>query len=149
MANSFTTQYSGRASSLSLACGISPFDPLRPDHAQPAYTKFKALWDTGATLSAVSERVWDRLKLEPVKRMWIQDANERRLCNASLVNLRLINQIAFLALTVTVQKLRGIDILIGLDVIASGDFAISSIKGNTVVSFRYPSTGKIDLVRKS
>ena len=38
------------------------------------------------------------------------------------------------------------DVLIGMDIIGSGDFAITNHKGKTVFSFRIPSIGRIDFV---
>ena len=34
--------------------------------------------------------------------------------------------------------------LIGMDIITLGDFAITNLNGQTVMSFRLPSSGRID-----
>lgn len=54
-------------------------------------------------------------------------------------------------LQVTEAKLSGLDVLIGMDVIGDGDFAIShNHKTNdTILSYRTPSVGKIDFVEQA
>jgi len=41
-------------------------------------------------------------------------------------------------------ELTGFDILIGMDIINKGDFAISNRNGKTMFSFRYPSMTDFD-----
>jgi len=62
------------------------------------------------------------------------------------VNIELPNM-GFSNIAVTLRKLpKGTDVLIGMDIIARGDFAITNHGGNTVFTFRCPSDGKIDFV---
>jgi hypothetical protein len=63
-----------------------------------------------------------------------------------VASLRLPNNVAFSSVEVTKGKLRGADILIGMNVITTGDFSITNLKGNTVFSFRFPSQHEIDYV---
>jgi len=70
--------------------------------------EFKALWDTGANMGAISQKAVDLLGLY-------------------LENIEMAG------------SLRGAaDILIGMDVIQLGDFAISNSQNKTTVSFCYP-----------
>lgn len=39
---------------------------------------------------------------------------------------------------------QNIDLLIGMDIIGLGDFAVTNLGGNTVFTFRVPSVEKID-----
>ena len=43
----------------------------------------------------------------------------------------------------------GCDILIGMDVIGKGDFAVCNVWGNTTFSFRVPSVGVVDFTSAS
>jgi hypothetical protein len=62
-----------------------------------------------------------------------------------LVNVRLPNGIAFSGIQVTKGNLGDdIDVLIGMDIITAGDFAITNADGKTCMSFRIPSLKKID-----
>lgn len=62
-----------------------------------------------------------------------------------LVNIRLPSDVAFGRLRVTKGELAGdADILIGMDIISQGDFAVTHPKGVTKFSFRIPSSADID-----
>ena len=50
-------------------------------------------------------------------------------------------------LLVTEADLGEEDILVGMDIISQGDFAVTNDKGKTCLSFQVPSQGKIDLVK--
>ena len=41
-----------------------------------------------------------------------------------------------------------IGMLIGMDIISKGDFAVSNFDGNTVFTFRYPSNSEINFVKE-
>ena len=42
----------------------------------------------------------------------------------------------------------GIGLLIGMDIISTGDFAVSNFKGKTTFTFRIPSIEEIDFIEK-
>ena len=61
----------------------------------------------------------------------------------------LLNGIHVYNLKVTEGKLPdGVDMLIGMDIINLGDFAITHKNGGTVFSFQIPSTRHYDFVKK-
>lgn len=43
----------------------------------------------------------------------------------------------------------GFEVIVGMDVIAQGDFSITSVDGKTCVSYRYPSIKEIDYVAEA
>jgi hypothetical protein len=43
----------------------------------------------------------------------------------------------------------GSEMLVGMDVIGQGDFAVSNYEGRTCFSFRFPSAERIDFTGKS
>ncbi len=49
---------------------------------------------------------------------------------------------------VTQAVLFDADVLIGMDVIANGDFAVTNHQGKTLMSFRMPSVECIDFVKQ-
>jgi len=65
-----------------------------------------------------------------------------------LVNVYLPNNVAFSNILVTKGKLLGADLLIGMDIINRGDFAVTNKGGLTKFSFRYPSQTHIDFVEE-
>lgn len=70
------------------------------------------------------------------------------MSEAYLVNIFLPNQVVFSKIRVTKGEFPGADILIGMDVIGSGDFAVTNNNGRTVFSFRIPSQSPIDFAQE-
>ncbi len=65
-----------------------------------------------------------------------------------LVNIYLPNNVAFSIVRVTKAKLLGADLLVGMNIINRGDFAVTNRNGDTKFSFRYPSETHIDFVEE-
>jgi hypothetical protein len=66
------------------------------------------------------------------------------LCEVNMINVFLPNDVGFPNVTVTKGNMGTTDILIGMDLINKGDFALTHKCGNSVFSFRYPSLAVID-----
>ncbi len=112
--------------------------------------EFVATWDTGATNSVITQRVIDACGLKPIGTTAVSHAQGTTDdVEVFLVNIGLPNGVAFPALRVTRGELRGTDVLIGMDIIAQGDFAVTNRDGNTKFSFRIPSIADIDFVAES
>jgi hypothetical protein len=60
------------------------------------------------------------------------------------VSIGLPNKIVIPILQVTEGVLTGTDMLVGMDIISTGDFAVTNVNGKTVFSFRMPSVECID-----
>lgn len=73
--------------------------------------------------------------------------NGNRPSNTYLVNVVLPNNVQFRHVKVTEGTVTGADILIGMDIIGAGDFAVTNHDGKTVFSYRHPSTHCIDFVK--
>jgi hypothetical protein len=58
------------------------------------------------------------------------------------------NSVGFVNLEVTLGQLYGADVLLGMDIITSGDFSITNVGGRTVFSFRVPSITAVDFVKE-
>lgn len=71
------------------------------------------------------------------------------LAEVFLVNIHLPNHVAFGSIRVTKGTLHGgAQILIGMDLISRGDFAVTNHGGLTKFSFRVPSMRHIDFVEE-
>ena len=68
------------------------------------------------------------------------------LSETYLVNIVLPAKVRVSGVRVTKGRFVGGDILIGMDIIKLGDFAVTNHNGNTKFSFRIPSQGHIDFV---
>lgn len=111
---------------------------------------FKAIWDTGATRSVITQKVVQTLNLSPIAIREVSTAGGKFSKNVYLVNIYLPNKVVFQFVEVTeMEAITGeYDVLIGMDIIAAGDFAITNYKGKTVFTYRYPSFATIDFVEE-
>lgn len=144
----FTTKYDGRVSELAQDVRISEAFHPASGSKQPPLHDVKAIWDTGATESAISKTVVNDLGLQPIDKQTTHTANGTRMADVYLVNIYLPNGVAFSGLRVTDADIRGCDVLVGMDIIGSGDFAVTHRHGNTVMTFQVPSTHATDYVHE-
>ena len=107
-----------------------------------------AIWDTGATSSVISQRVVEAcgLKRTGTQRVYYAHSEDPVDVSAFLVNIRLPNNVERQGLPVTLGAPQGADILVGMDIIGVGDFAVTNRDGKTKFSFRLPSRADIDFV---
>jgi predicted aspartyl protease len=140
-ARSFTIAAKGLARNLKSVISVSAHNP----DGIPHFTDFKGLWDTGATGSVITQKVVDKLKLTPIDFVTVHHAHgESPLTEVYIVDFGLPNKVGLSGLRVTKGVLGDIDVLIGMDVIGSGDFAVSNYDGKTVFTFRSPSLEHAD-----
>ena len=111
----------------------------------------QAIWDTGATNTVISRNLVGQLGLIPTGVITAQDANNSYQTSTYLVDIALPNGILIPDVRVTeAANLGNYDLLIGMDIITLGDFAITNGLGNTWFSFRIPPDGiQIDYVAKA
>ena len=144
----FTSKYNGRVNVLKNEVQISKgFDPQRTS-IPPALKKYLAVWDTGATGCVVSRKVVEELDLKPIGMTIVQTAGGRTTSPVYLVNIFLPNKVAFPRIKVTEGHLINSNVLIGMNIINQGDFAVSNKEGKTTFSFRFPSIECIDFVKQ-
>ena len=143
----FTLHYDLTAREIITPVGVSgPYGPGLDD-ASPARPRgsFDGLWDTGATCSVVSSRIVAELMLEPIDRNLVETASGTYDASVYLVAVYLPGSIAIPAVRVIDSpSIGGADVLIGMDIIGSGDFAVTNLAGRTSVSFQTPSTHRVD-----
>lgn len=78
----------------------------------------------------------------------VQHVDGSSTVHTYLVSIMLANRVGWRELRVTEGKVFGGDVLIGMDIINQGDFAVTNNNGETVFSFRVPSGERIDFVRQ-
>ena len=109
--------------------------------------EFSALWDTGATNTSITLKVVDECGLKPIGMTTVHTAGGKHQTETYLIDLLLPNLVRISGLKVSCVELAGdVNVLIGMDIISNGDFAVSNKDGKTVFSFRMPSTERIDFV---
>jgi len=141
---SFTTKYKGIARTLVNDVIITPADIKDKSKG----IQCKGIWDTGATGSVITKELADQLGIKPVGITLVQGVNSLTRENEYLINIFLPNNTGVTGVRVTEGKLVPGTILIGMDVITIGDFAVTHANRQTVMSFRMPSMGKIDFVEE-
>lgn len=111
--------------------------------------KITALWDTGATNSAIDTNTAKQLQLKPSGRTVVKYGTGDKETNIYQVDIFLPNGVRIPGVQVTECDPTGVHgVLIGMDVITVGDFSITNFNGKSVFSFRVPSMKTIDYVQE-
>lgn len=142
----FTHKYEGLVNALLTVIQVAPaFDPNQ-ESQHSKYKEFVGIWDTGATSTVISRRVVDELDLKPVGIAKVSTAGGEKQTQVYYVNFSLPNKVGFQFWKVIEGEIKGVDLLIGMDVISKGDFAVSNKDGKTTFTFRIPSVQAFDFV---
>lgn len=150
--HALTVRYNGHVATLGSHVSISL--PLTQAEiaagAQLNAPKYNAIWDTGATSSVITNRIVTDLALKPFTLTQVHHVNGTSTANVYMVNVILPNNVTIEQVPVTEGRLAGgADVLIGMDIIGMGDFAVSNVNGKTVLTYRIPSAGEIDFVQSA
>ena len=107
----------------------------------------KALWDTGANCCCISYDLVKRLNLKPIGAMPIATPSGTAIYNKYMIDIELPNKIELKDVTVCESEIgsQKLDLIIGMNIINKGDFAISNFNGMTKFSFRIPTSSDINL----
>ena len=148
---SFTVKSNGLANTLVNEVHVySAFLPSNPPKKFSDTKKFLAIWDTGATNSLITKRVVKECKLKPTGVTEVHTVGGTKRTNTYAVSVFLPNDVVFGQLRVAEGNIYGkADVLIGMDIISQGDFAVTNVGQKTTYSFRYPSVEHIDFVEQS
>ena len=157
--NAFTEYFGERAKRLVTKLSVGKeFNHASQEVLQPSphlQIECKALWDTGASRSMIDKNFASQLELNPLGLpVTIHTAGGDRQTNLYSVNIYLPNDVVFQRVKVVEGELarhrgdEGCELLIGMDLISKGDFAVTNFDGNTCMSFRFPPSGHIDFVRE-
>lgn len=152
----FTLPGNGFLRELRTDVGIThAFDPKVQSTPSTQLITYSGLWDTGASISSISQRVVDELKLPSLGPAKVETANKELITTTHLIAIMLPNGMGFSQVLVTCGQFsppragsKPLDVLIGMDVIIEGDFSITNLNGKTTFSFRTPSIKKIDYVEE-
>lgn len=132
-----------------ISCEVQ-VEQINPDgsFSPPTKPPIRAVWDTGATHSTVSQAVVKSHGLIQTGMCMAHTANGAAPVGTYLINLYLPNRVGIPNLRVNDMKtMPGTDMLIGMDVMSIGEFVITNTGGKTVASFSVPSMMRIDFVK--
>lgn len=148
--NAITINGNGILRTLISDVGISlPFIGKPEEQKELIIKNYKGIWDTGATGSVITKKVATELGLPITGQKEVHTATKSELKNTYLVNIYIPEKVIFQGIEVTEGVLYGeIEMLIGMDIITSGDFVITHNQGKTKMSFGIPSIRSYDFVQK-
>jgi hypothetical protein len=141
----FTVASQGRPNVLISPCEVTPAAAGPEDFHQ-----FQAIWDTGSTGSLITQGVVDQCDLKPIGKTKLDHAGiDDKLDETEvyLVNIKLPNNVTVEDVQVGRGGFSGGDVLVGMDIINSGDFAITHPNGKTKFTFQIPPQADIDFVK--
>lgn len=108
-----------------------------------------AIWDTGASHTCISPKLAKDLNSASTGVRNVIGANSNKLCGTHIISIQLPNNVIIEDIKVTELTFGGGDVLIGMDIIQRGDFAVSNYKGTTKFTFRIPSLGDFDFCKNA
>ena len=114
--------------------------------------KTKGIWDTGATGSVITKAMAKELDLQSYGKRKVRGVHGLKDVDEYFVNITLNNKNITLNTRVTecseLSADGSVGLLVGMNVITNGDFAVTNYKGNTTMSFRVPSMENIDFLQE-
>ena len=141
MSNAFTVKYKNIKNKLltdiEISCGGKSIKSI-------------ALWDTGATSCCISKEVVDGLSLIATGKINIHTPNGVSEANTYLVDILLPNKVKINDVRVADSEIgmQGFGMLIGMNIINQGNFAVSNSHDKTTFTFRMPSVKITDYVKE-
>jgi len=152
-APAFTSRYNGLSNTLvnevMVTGDILDISKTKFDISKINNASYKALWDTGATNSVITQDIVDGLSLKPIGMTKVHTASHTVDAEVYMISILLPNKICIPNLRVTKGNITGYPMLIGMDVINKGDFAVTHHQGKTSFSFRSPSLCEIDFTKQT
>ena len=141
---SFVFRYDDFVDELTTPCKVyQARQGMLTDGSIILHGQYEALWDTGATNSMITTRVIRELELKPVTYATIYHvggASQEAVYNAYI---SLPNDILIGPLQVIEGQLEGVDVLIGMDIIGSGDLVVTNNDEHTEMAYTVPSVMKL------
>ena len=122
----------------------------RDYHLTCQQVKVRALWDTGATASCISQGLARHLGLKAIDICPVRGVTGVIDSPVYLIDVLLPSSVEIPGVRVTEFLDNGaFEVIIGMDIMTLGDFAVSNKGGKTMVSFRIPpSDSPIDFVEQ-
>jgi len=109
-----------------------------------------ALWDTGASISAITPEIQKQLKATTIDRKAISGIHSTQIVDVVYITIELPNHVIKKNIEVVVCNITSnVGMILGMDIISIGDFALSNGNDQTLISFAVPPfEEKIDFSKK-
>lgn len=149
MGNRTTPGLSFTARNASIAYEL-PTNVYVESSAEKGLIEARAIWDTGASCSLITPGIAAKLNLKPISKTMMATPSDKSVpSNVYLISIYLPNKAKIEYIQALEGTPSGCDMLIGMDVISLGDFAVTNFNGKTIFSFRIPSLAEIDFTKHS
>ncbi len=125
---------------------------ILPNGGVNSFVRFYAIWDTGATNTVITLKTINQLNLKPTGKATVSGVYKTAIANTYIVDVGLPNKVQIQNVKVTEGRINSpvAEVLIGMDIIQMGDFAIANANNKTTFSFCIPPhKNPIDLLEKS
>lgn len=110
------------------------------------------IWDTGATRSVITKKTAHALGLISVGQRTVRGVHGLRSVNVYLATIHLAGTDIEITEQVTecdeLSNDGSVGALLGMNIISTGDFAVSNYRGRTKFTFRSPSIAHVDYTKK-
>jgi len=111
----------------------------------------RGIWDTGATRSVITKSTAQALGLISVGQRQVRGVHGVKMVNVYLATIHLCETDIEITEQVTecdeLSNDGSIGALIGMNIISTGDFAVSNYRGRTKFTFRSPSIANVDYTK--
>lgn len=144
MSEAFTITGNGILKELRTPCKVSPVSLDKDFDFDGAAAVSDAIWDTGAQITVISNKIVEVLHLFPTGMGRNITAAGIIEVKRYMVDIMLPNGVVVKSLTVISSPLEDTDILIGMDIISLCDFRVCNVNGCTKFSFQIPGSHDID-----
>lgn len=114
------------------------------------YQTTRAIWDTGATICTVSEQVATLLSLKPEYKTKLKTSSEVIEKPVYRIDITIPGGTKITGVKAALSDIsnQGLDLIIGMEIIGLGDFAVSNYDGKPQFTFRIPSQAHIDFTKE-
>lgn len=126
---------------------VNIYNSSRPNSKDIKNNQYIATWDTGATNTVISEKVVKECELIPIGFTKVLTANGIMDTGVYVIDIILPDNVEINNLKVTEGKIGNTDVLVGMDIITRGDFAVSNYNNQLKFTYREPSMQPIDFVK--
>lgn len=139
----FNQEHDFLAEAIITQCSIVEAVDLNEANEVPRiFNTNNAMWDTGATNCLISQNVIDALGLKPIGKAKLEqaiDTDEFEETDVYLVHIALPTHQIVKNVQCVFTSSPSYDFVLGMDIITSGDFAITNREGKTLFSYQRPS----------
>jgi len=110
----------------------------------------EALWDTGASISAITPEIQSKLKATPISKRVISGIHDSKVVDVVIIKVELPNSVIKKSIEAVVCNIpSNVGMILGMDIISLGDLAISNGDEQTLLSFAAPPyKNKIDFSKR-